>query len=100
MSARAPWGDCAKESAFLRIVANLADLTLAGFEKIWLMAYAIFRVGPDGGRFELTTLGRTSDRERALARAQSLNSRLKAAEPDCEDRFIVQDEKGRELKSA
>lgn len=75
-------------------------MTGQGPEKICLMAYAIFRVGPDGGRFELTTLGRTSDRERALARAQSLNSRLQATEPDCEDRFIVQDEKGRELKSA
>jgi hypothetical protein len=75
-------------------------LTAAAAEKLWLMAYAIFRVGPDGGRFELTTLGRTSDRERALARAQSLNSRLQATEPDCEDRFVVQDETGRELKTA
>lgn len=64
------------------------------------MRYTIWRIGPGGEKFPLSTLGAISSRERAIDRARGFTERLKTLEPECEDRFIVQDEDGRELKSA
>ncbi|MBX7059094.1 MAG: hypothetical protein K1X75_13590 [Leptospirales bacterium] len=64
------------------------------------MRYTIWRIGPGGEKFPLSTLGAISSRQRAFDRARSFTDRLKQLEPDSEDRFIVQDEEGRELKSA
>ena len=64
------------------------------------MRYSIWRIGPDGQAFALTTVGATRDRQRALAKVQSYNEKLKSSDPYSEDRFVARDEKGRELKSA
>jgi hypothetical protein len=64
------------------------------------MRYSIWRVSPGEEPFALTTVGATRDRQRALAKAESYNERLKLSDPQSPDRFVARDEKGRELKSA
>lgn len=64
------------------------------------MRYSIWRIGPGGQEFALTTVGATRDRQRALAKADAYNERLKLSDPQSPDRFVARDEKGRELKSA
>ncbi|MCB1172810.1 MAG: hypothetical protein KDK39_04565 [Leptospiraceae bacterium] len=64
------------------------------------MAWSIYRVDADGHEIQLTTVGATSSKERALEKVRMYNDRLQSSDPDSLDRFIARDEKGRELKSA
>lgn len=64
------------------------------------MRYSIWRVGPGGTGFQLNTVGATTSKERAIAKVQLYNERLKQSDPESEDRFVARDEKGRELKIA
>jgi len=64
------------------------------------MLYTIWRVSPVSDPIEISTSGSTSVKERALQKANMYNEKLKASEPESADRFIVMDEKGRELKAS
>lgn len=64
------------------------------------MQYTIWRISPDGDKILLNTVGAISSRERAMEKARLYNDRLRASDPQTEDRFVAQDEKGRELKVA
>lgn len=61
------------------------------------MKYSIWRIGPDGNDFELKTAGVTSIKEWALKKALQYNELLLRSEPEIQDRFVVRDEKGREI---
>ncbi len=62
------------------------------------MKYTIWRVNEDGYSFQLVNLGASSNKELALEKARKLNERLKKSEPNIKDRFVVKDEKNREIK--
>jgi hypothetical protein len=62
------------------------------------MKYTIWRVTPSGDGFPLSNMGVTSIKERALEKARALNQRLRESEPESDERFIVRDEKGREVR--
>lgn len=62
------------------------------------MKYTIWRVTSAGDGFPLSNMGITSVKERALEKARALNQKLKAAEPDTDERFVVRDERGREIR--
>ena len=62
------------------------------------MKYTIWRVTPAGDGFPLSNTGVTSMKERALEKSRALNQKLRASEPESEERFIVRDEKGREVR--
>ena len=62
------------------------------------MQYTIWRVDPSGGAFQITTAGATSVKERAIEKAIALNGKLLTSDPSCEDRFVVRDEQGHEVK--
>lgn len=64
------------------------------------MRYSIWRVCANGEAFCLTASGNISDRQAALEKARYLNERLESTDPDSEDRFVVQDESGREIRPA
>ena len=64
------------------------------------MKYSIWRISPTGEEILLSTVGSTTNRERAVQKARYYNERLRASDPETEDRFIARDERGRELKTA
>tara|TARA_Y100001937_G_scaffold23899_1_gene34216 strand:- start:256447 stop:256644 length:198 start_codon:yes stop_codon:yes gene_type:complete len=63
------------------------------------MSYTIWRVSPGGESFQLTNMGATANKERALEKVRNLNERLRQSEPDTTDRFVARDENGKELKA-
>ncbi|MCB1137522.1 MAG: hypothetical protein KDK23_02155 [Leptospiraceae bacterium] len=63
------------------------------------MSYTIWRVSPGGESFQLTNMGSTANKERALEKVRTLNERLLQSEPQTQDRFVVRDENGRDLKA-
>ncbi|GIX43102.1 MAG: hypothetical protein KatS3mg129_2835 [Leptospiraceae bacterium] len=62
------------------------------------MKYTIWRISEDGDSFPLINLGISSKKEVALEKARRLNERLRQSDPDTKDRFVVRDEKNREVK--
>lgn len=62
------------------------------------MKYTIWRVAVDGTGLQIVTAGETSLKERAMEKARQYNERLLVGEPNSTDRFIVKDEKGKEVK--
>ena len=62
------------------------------------MNYTIWRVSPDGGEFQLTSAGISSVKEKAVEKARVLNDKLRESEPDSQDRYVVRDAKGREIR--
>lgn len=63
------------------------------------MSYTIWRVGADGESFQLTNVGSTANKERALEKVRNLNQRLRESDPETADRFVARDKDGKELKS-
>ncbi len=61
------------------------------------MRYSIWRVSEDGSGFQLTTAGETSMKDRAMEKARVYNQRLQETEPESTDRYVVKDEKGKEI---
>ncbi len=62
------------------------------------MKYTIWRVGPYSEEIEITASGVSSVVETAFDKANALNERLHVSEPDCEDRYVVRDSNGMEIK--
>lgn len=62
------------------------------------MTYTIWRVAPDGIDFQLKTLGKTSNKSLAMEKARKYNEKLYLSNPNEEDRFVVRDQTGREIK--
>lgn len=62
------------------------------------MLYTVWRVSPSGEAFQLTTVGASSVKERALEKAKFYNDKLRASDPESEDIFVVRDEAGQEFK--
>ncbi|MEQ8351816.1 MAG: hypothetical protein RH862_10050 [Leptospiraceae bacterium] len=63
------------------------------------MSYTIWRVSPDGESFQLTNMGSTANKERAMEKVRALNERLRQSEPSGADRFVARDQNGKELKA-
>jgi hypothetical protein len=62
------------------------------------MQYSVWRVSPSGESFQLTTVGTSSVKERALDKAKVYNEKLRASDPESGDVFIVKDELGKEYR--
>lgn len=62
------------------------------------MLYTVWRVSPSGEAFQLTTVGASSVKERALEKAKFYNDKLRSSDPESEDIFVVRDEVGHEFK--
>ncbi|MCB1165085.1 MAG: hypothetical protein KDK37_14525 [Leptospiraceae bacterium] len=62
------------------------------------MSYTIWRVGQDGESFQLSNMGSTANKERAMEKVRNLNERLHQSEPNTTDRFVVRDASGKEMK--
>jgi len=64
------------------------------------MRYSIWRLSQDGEAIPLSTVGETSVKDRAFEKMRLYNERLRSSDPSTTDRFVVFDEKGREIKAA
>ncbi|MCB1156094.1 MAG: hypothetical protein H7A25_02350 [Leptospiraceae bacterium] len=64
------------------------------------MQYTVWRVSPSGEAFQLTTVGASSVKERALEKAKLYNEKLRSSDPESEDIFVVRDESGKEFRPA
>ena len=63
------------------------------------MRYTIWRVSEDGDAFPLGSTGSTTVKENALAKAHNLNQKLIASDSETTDRFVVRDDKSREVEA-
>lgn len=62
------------------------------------MQYTVWRVSPSGEAFQLTTVGVSSVKERALEKAKLYNDKLRISDPESKDIFVVRDEFGKEYR--